>query len=691
MKQAGLVTFLMFVLGVLTRASATNSIARIWDERAIAAIRSDTPHPPAQARNLFSLSVCMYDAWAAYDPLAVGYIYQGKHTATNLVAARDEAISYAAYRMLTERHVYSRTASNTLVLDKLQMASLGYDTNNFSLDTATPAGVGNSVYAAVSAWFINDGARQTNGTPFPLANPPVAYPDYPTNQGGYVSVNPALITGIPGDTNVVDVNRWQPLAITNSVDQNGFPAGLIQKFLGAQWLGVRPFALTRTNPTVPWINPGNYPHLRGIGDAQFRSEVVDIIRRSSELTSDDGVLLDISPGAFGNNTLGTNDGTGHPTNPFTGQPYASNLVKRGDFARVLAEFWADGPSSETPPGHWNVIANGVADNTNFVKRIGGTGPVVDDMEWDVKAYLVVNAAVHDAACAAWSLKRYYDGGRPIEYIRFMADRGQSSLPSGPSYNAFGLPLVTNLIELVTSNTAAPGGRHEGLPVDAVVILAWPGQPQDPTNQHSGAKWMLPSNWLPYQKANFVTPAFPGYISGHSTFSRSAAEALADLTGSPYFPGGMGIFTCHSNAFLSFEKGPSQDVELQWGTYFDAADQAGLSRLWGGIHVSVDDLTGRIVGSQCGQSAWALAQKYFDGSITTTPILLTTRLLDPGQCELQFNTVRGFYYNLQFTPDLSQPFTNDPTGFALAFEPSMVRTDSFAGLKRFFRAVSTFRP
>ena len=70
-------------------ASATQSITRTWDERALAAIRVDTPHPPAQARNYFSLSVCMYDAWAAYDPVAVGYVYRGKFTSTNLLADRN--------------------------------------------------------------------------------------------------------------------------------------------------------------------------------------------------------------------------------------------------------------------------------------------------------------------------------------------------------------------------------------------------------------------------------------------------------------------------------------------------------------------------------------------------------------------------------------------------------------------------
>jgi hypothetical protein len=169
LKTLQFISFLVVSLSVGTPANATNSVARVWNERALAAIRQDTPHPPAQARNYFSLSVCMYDAWAAYDTNgAVGYVYRGKHTAPDIAAARNEAISYAAWRILKERHLYSRTASNTLVLDDLQMVALGFDTNNVSRNTATPAGVGNSIYDAVSAWLINDGARQTNGIPYPL-------------------------------------------------------------------------------------------------------------------------------------------------------------------------------------------------------------------------------------------------------------------------------------------------------------------------------------------------------------------------------------------------------------------------------------------------------------------------------------------------------------------------------------------
>src|SRR3954454_17220058 len=99
--QASLSSRFLFILACLLwigsgdslQAAASNSVARVWNERAIAAIRVDTPNPPVNARTLFSLSVCMYDAWAAYDTNAVGFIYRGKHTAADITAARNEAIS----------------------------------------------------------------------------------------------------------------------------------------------------------------------------------------------------------------------------------------------------------------------------------------------------------------------------------------------------------------------------------------------------------------------------------------------------------------------------------------------------------------------------------------------------------------------------------------------------------------------
>jgi hypothetical protein len=690
MKTITTISFLVCVLPVVSQAAASNSVARVWDERALAAIRADTPHPPAQARNLFSFSVCMYDAWAAYDPVAVGYVYRGKFSSTNLLADRNQAISYAVWRMLKERHVYSRTAAATLAADDAQMAALGYDTNNVSRDTSTPAGVGNSVYDAVSAWFINDGANQTGGTPYPLANPPIAYPDFPTNQGGYVYINPPLAVSFEGITDghghtVVDVNEWQRLQVVNSVDQNGFPQGPIQTYLGAQWLGVRPFALARTDPTKAWIDPGPPPRFGTATHTQFVNACVEVITRSSQLTPDDDVTMDISPGAYGNNSLGANDGQGTPLNPVSGQPYAPNIVKRGDFGRVMAEFWADGPSSETPPGHWNVLANYVSDHPLTVKKIGGIGSVVDDLEWDVKMYFAINAAVHEAGCACWSVKRVYVGWRPITPIRYLAGLGQSSDPSQPSYNTNGLPLIPGLIQVVTTNMAA---TNSSLTVGKIAILAWPGPPTNAATQHSGVTWIHADNWNPYQRTNFVTPAFPGYFSGHSTFSRSAAEVLTGITGTPFFPGGMGSY---SNYVLGFENGPSQPVSLQWATYYDAADQAGQSRIWGGIHPSDDDFPARRAGAQCGQGVWALAQKYFDGSVASTPFSVTIQPLNPNGCEIRHDALRGFYYKSQSKTDLSQPFTDDPPGFIQATESSMVRTDNVANSSKLYRIIRAATP
>ena len=118
------------------------------------------------------------------------------------------------------------------------------------------------------------------------------------------------------------------------------------------------------------------------------------------------------------------------------------------------------------------------------------------------------------------------------------------------------------------------------------------------------------SWLPYQRSTFVTPSFPGYISGHSTFSRAGAELLARFTGDEYFPGGLGTFTADQDTFLAFEAGPTETVELQWARYSDASDQAGLSRLFGGIHIRADDFAGRRAGAAVGIKAWEKAETYF---------------------------------------------------------------------------------
>ena len=80
------------------------SVARVWDEAVLNAIRRDVPAPTTHARNLFHLSAAMWDAWAAYDRTAVGYFSREKQRAPDVQAARETAISYAAYRILLWRY-----------------------------------------------------------------------------------------------------------------------------------------------------------------------------------------------------------------------------------------------------------------------------------------------------------------------------------------------------------------------------------------------------------------------------------------------------------------------------------------------------------------------------------------------------------------------------------------------------------
>ena len=177
---------------------------------------------------------------------------------------------------------------------------------------------------------------------------------------------------------------------------------------------------------------------------------------SSLLDPRDGVTVDISPATWGNAPLGTNDRSGYEFNPWTSLPYEPVEVPRADFGRVLAEFWADGPDSETPPGHWNTLANAVVDHPDFERRLAGSGPELDPLEGDVKMYLALNGAVHDAAVAAWGAKSHYDYVRPISMIRWMGGLGQSSDPGLPAYDPDGLPLIDGQVELITEDSTAPG-------------------------------------------------------------------------------------------------------------------------------------------------------------------------------------------------------------------------------------------
>jgi hypothetical protein len=577
------------------------SVARRWDEALLDAIRRALPNPPVHARNLFHTSVAMWDAWATYDPGARGYVSTAKVTTTDVERARNEAISFAAWGVLAARFENANGGEESLAEFEDLLRALCYGPHlALTARGDHPAAVGTRIAKAVIERGIADGSNESDG---------YGAPDY-------APVNEPLVVASSKRFSLADPNRWQPLEIPGGFSQNGIPTGTIQVAVGPHWAVVDAFG-TKPGPGV-LVDPGPPPLLGDpLTDSILKQDVVEVLRNSAMLDPASKVMLDISPAARGANDLATNDGYGYARNPVTGLAYEPQLVRRADFLRVIAEYWADGPRSETPPGHWNVVANDASDamaiaGTPF--RIAGSGDAVGRLEWDVKLYLAVNGAVHNAAIASWGLKGVYDSVRPITLIRYMGGLGQSSDPSGPSFHRSGLPLVPGLIEVITARSAAVGARHHALAgfVGRIAVKGWAGTPDDPETDASGTRWMLATAWVPYQLPSFVTPSFPGYVSGHSTFSRAAAEVLAAFTGSSVFPGGLHRTTIAAGE-LAFEAGPTTDVVLEWVTYFDAADQAGQSRLIGGIHIRADDFTGRRIGSMCGRAAWQLVQQYFAGA------------------------------------------------------------------------------
>jgi len=426
-------------------ADRTKSVARLWDEQLLDAIRRDFPAPTVHARNLFHASAAMWDAWAAYDPEAAGVFVDDKIALEDPASARNKAVSYAAYRVLSHRYKDAAGGAESLrEFDEL-MAALCYPTDRTFTKGDSPAALGNRIAKRIIAAGLKDGSRERRG--------------YLSKD--YSPVNEPMIVQMPG-TFMDDPNRWQPLALEISYTQNGqlLPIGP-QEFIGPHWGAVDAFALPEPlQPGLP-LDPGRPPMLHDPAtDQEFKHKAVEVAGFSSLLDPRDGFVQDISPRMLGGSTLGTNDGSGYSVNPVTGQPYERNIVPRADFGRVVAEFWADGPDSETPPGHWNTLANSVTESPGFERRLGGAGEELDPLEWDVKLYLALNGAVHDAAIAAWGAKSYYDYVRPISMIRWMGGLGQSSDSSVPSYHPDGLPLVPGEVEVITEASAAPGARHE---------------------------------------------------------------------------------------------------------------------------------------------------------------------------------------------------------------------------------------
>ncbi len=614
----------------------TDNITRQWNEILLESIRNDFARPTVHARNLFHTSIAMWDIWATYNPGTCTYLlgqtvdgfscnFTGVPAPADPLAATHEAISYAAYRILYHRFQNSPGAPAILTVYDNHMDTLGYDINVVSTDytTGSPAAFGNYVAQCIINFGLQDGSKEQ----FDYAN---FY---------YNPVNQSLIFINPGNPTITDYNRWQPITLEVFIDQSGNPIPIsTPPFLGPEWGEVAAFALSPDNLTLNnrfgynyWVynDPGPPPYLEMDGSGQtadYQWGFLTTLIWSSHLDATDGVMIDISPGVIGNSAAlpdsiadypnfydqlnGGCSSIGHAVNPQTGMPYAPNIVPRGDFARVLAEFWADGPDSETPPGHWFTLLNYVADHPDFERKFEGQGSIMDETEWYVKAYFTMGGAMHDAAVAAWGVKGWYDYIRPVSAIRAMADLGQSSFPDSANYHPAGIPLISGLIEVIHTGDALAGFSNEH--VGKFKVKAWKGHDyiNNVETDVAGVDWIRAEDWVPYQRPSFVTPPFAGYVSGHSTFSRAAAEVLTLLTGDAFFPGGMGTHLAVQNEFLVFEDGPSIDIELQWATYQDAADQSAMSRIWGGIHPPADDIPGRIMGIKIGKDAYQKAKKYF---------------------------------------------------------------------------------
>ncbi len=219
-----------------------------------------------------------------------------------------------------------------------------------------------------------------------------------------------------------------------------------------------------------------------------------------------------------------------------------------DTSKVIAEYWADGPKSVTPPGHWDLLSQFVL--AQYVsKKYSHT------LNNDVMLFFALTNAIFDASIACWECKRYYDSCRPVSAVHTLYTGTQ--------------------------------------------ITAW-GGPGKGTQTFDGGLW----------QSYIKTPAFPEYVSGHSTFSAAGAYILSGATGSDTF--GNSYTAAAGSSTIEPGITPASSVTLSWPTYSFAATQAGMSRRYGGIHFQKADEDGRALGQQVAALAGAKALSYING-------------------------------------------------------------------------------
>ncbi len=468
-----------------TSLLAPNDVVLRWNEAFLQGVRDSRLGPPMVSRALAVAHTCIYDAWAAYDRTATGTMLGGHLRRP----ARERSLENKATAV---SYAAYRAAVDLFPWDKTSvfdplMASLGLDAGDTSTDPAKAPGIGSLAAQAVLEFRHRDGANQLGDEHG--GTPGVPYSDYT----GFKPVNAPMDIRLPFDRSaVVDPNQWQPLRY---VDGTG--AVVTPGFVGAQWQRVVPFALESSGALRSGSGPARF------GSREFVAQASDLLELSANLT---------------------------------------------DTQKAIAEYWADGPRSELPPGHWNLFAQAVARRDHHT------------LDQDVKLFFALTNAIFDAGICAWDNKCAFVSVRPITAIR----------------------------------TLFEGHR----------VRAWAG-PGRGTQLIDGAEW------FPFQPPTFPTPPFPEYASGHSTFSAAGAEILRLFTGSDRF--GASVTVAAGSSKVEPGLTPAAPVRLSWRTFSDAADEAGISRRYGGIHFEQGDLDARRVGRVVARRVWSRAQAYFHGA------------------------------------------------------------------------------
>ena len=468
------------------------SVARLWNDVLLDAIRKDLARPTVHARNLFHMSAAMYDAWALYSDTATPYLagtelhgytcpMDGFEKKGDLHVAREEAISYAAYRIIRHRFAASPGAAATQAEVDALMTTLGYDAADVSTDMTrgSAAAVGNRIAECYIAYGLQDGANEAN-----------AY----RNQF-YVPVNPPIEPPKPGNPAIVDLDRWQPIALVQYIDQAGNVYNSNPPALSPEWGAVLPFALTDADKTTNfrdgfnynvYHDPGTPPRAQGPYADIYKWTFALVAVWSGHLDQADGVMMDISPASNGTlqscrrlsrncristtcSTAATRRRAMTSIRP-PAQPYEPQIVPRGGYARVLAEFWADGPSSETPPGHWFTILNTVADHDQF-ERASGAPARTRPLEWDVKT--ISRSA---ARCTTWRSRPGASRAGTTTSARCRRSAPWQIAARAPirwaHYHPDGIPLIPGHIEVVAAGDPLAGAANEN--VGKIKLYAWRG-------------------------------------------------------------------------------------------------------------------------------------------------------------------------------------------------------------------------